>query len=76
MTMKKMDEDKDGKVSFEDFEVVSCNLHVFFSRKLIFFPTCKVTVRNDPLMLEAFGPCLPTLKVNFFYASGLLFKHL
>ena len=38
MTMKKMDEDKDGKVSFEDF---------------------KITVSNDPLMLEAFGPCLP-----------------
>ena len=65
MTMKKMDDDKDGKVSFEDFEVVSCNLHVFF-HKLIFFPPYKVTVKNDPLMLEAFGPCLPTLKVIFF----------
>ena len=37
MTMKKMDEDKDGKVSFEDFEVVSCNLHVFLQTNL--FPT-------------------------------------
>ena len=34
MTMKKMDEDKDGKVSFEDFEVVSCNLHVFSQTNL------------------------------------------
>ena len=31
MTMKKMDEDKDGKVSFEDFEVVACNLHKIFA---------------------------------------------
>ena len=38
MTLKKMDEDKDGKVSFADFEV---------------------TVKNEPLMMEAFGPCLP-----------------
>ena len=67
--MKKMDEDKDGKVSFEDFEVVSCNLHVF--HKLIFFPPYKVTVKNDPLMLEAFGPCLPTLKVIFFMQAAL-----
>ena len=43
MTMKKMDEDKDGRVSFADFEV---------------------TVTKDPLMLEAFGPCLPTVKVT------------
>ena len=42
MTMKKMDDDKDGKVSFEDFQIC---------------------VRNNPLMLEAFGPCLPTGKV-------------
>ena len=44
MTMKKMDDDKDGKVSFEDFQIC---------------------VRNNPLMLEAFGPCLPTGKVTF-----------
>ena len=43
MTMKKMDDDKDGKVSFEDFQIC---------------------VRNNPLMLEAFGPCLPTGKVS------------
>ena len=38
MTLKKMDHDKDGRVSFGDFEM---------------------TVRKDPLMMEAFGPCLP-----------------
>ena len=48
MTMKKMDDDKDGKVSFEDFQIC---------------------VRNNPLMLEAFGPCLPTGKVTFKWLS-------
>ena len=38
MTLKKMDHDKDGRVSFGDFQM---------------------TVKNDPLMMEAFGPCLP-----------------
>ena len=38
MTLKKMDHDKDGRVSFGDFEM---------------------TVKKDPLMMEAFGPCLP-----------------
>ena len=49
MTMKKMDDDHDGKVSFEDFEI---------------------SVKNNPLMLEAFGPCLPTGKV--IISMGLL----
>ena len=39
MTMKKMDDDKDGKVSFKDWST---------------------TVRQEPLMMEAFGPCLPS----------------
>lgn len=52
MTMKKMDEDKDGRVSFADFEV---------------------TVTKDPLMLEAFGPCLPTVKVASYSAPSLVF---
>ena len=38
MALKKMDVDKDGRVSFDDFEE---------------------TVKNEPLLLEAFGPCLP-----------------
>ena len=52
MTMKKMDDDKDGKVSFEDFQIC---------------------VKNNPLMLEAFGPCLPTGKVigkYYWYISS------
>ena len=39
MTLKKLDKDKDGKVSFEDWTI---------------------TVTSEPLMMEAFGPCLPT----------------
>ena len=38
MTLRKMDHDKDGRVSLGDFQI---------------------TVKNDPLMMEAFGPCLP-----------------
>ena len=41
MTLKKMDIDKDGLLSYEDFEE---------------------TVLNEPLLLEAFGPCLPKEK--------------
>ena len=51
MTLKKMDDDKDGRVSFDDF---------------------KATVKNDPLMLEAFGPCLRTSKAGDNFFSGFL----
>ena len=51
MTLKKMDDDKDGRVSFADF---------------------KATVRNDPLMLEAFGPCLPSSRAGETFISGFL----
>ena len=37
MTMHKMDKDRDGKVSFEDYQA---------------------TVKEEPLLLEAFGECL------------------
>jgi len=49
MTLKKMDDDKDGKVSFADFQT---------------------TVRNEPLMLEALGPCLPTNKFGEQFMAG------
>ena len=39
MTLKKLDKDKDGRVSFKDWSM---------------------TVRQEPLMMEAFGPCLPS----------------
>ena len=51
MTLKKMDDDKDGRVSFADF---------------------KTTVKNDPLMLEAFGPCLPSNKAGENFICGFL----
>jgi hypothetical protein len=41
MTLRKMDLDKDGRVSFADW---------------------KETIRLEPLLLEAFGPCLPSKK--------------
>jgi len=41
MTLRKLDVDKDGRVSLTDWST---------------------TVRKEPLMMEAFGPCLPTKK--------------
>ncbi|XP_020958040.1 EF-hand calcium-binding domain-containing protein 1-like isoform X1 [Sus scrofa] len=43
ITLKKMDYDNDGKLSFEDFEKA---------------------VKEDRLLLEVFGPCLPEAKVQ------------
>ena len=48
MTLKKLDKDKDGKVSFKDWST---------------------TVRQEPLMMEAFGPCLPSRR------QGNIFMH-
>ncbi|KAF6099159.1 EF-hand calcium binding domain 1 [Phyllostomus discolor] len=46
ITLKKMDHDHDGKLSFSDYEQA---------------------VREETLLLEAFGPCLPDPKVNKYY---------
>ncbi|XP_006891558.1 PREDICTED: EF-hand calcium-binding domain-containing protein 1-like [Elephantulus edwardii] len=46
ITMKKMDYDNDGKISFADFERA---------------------VREDTLLLEVFGPCLPEAQVLSAY---------
>ena len=43
MTIRKMDHDKDGRVSYYDFEA---------------------SVKHEPLMMEAFGPCLPNNSVG------------
>ena len=51
MTLKKMDHDKDGRVSFPDFEA---------------------TVRNEPLMMEAFGPCLPNSSMGCQFLKKFL----
>ena len=51
MTIKKMDHDKDGRISHEDFST---------------------TVGRDPLMLEAFGVCLPSGKIGQDFISSIL----
>ncbi len=43
MTLRKMDVDKDGRVSLDDW---------------------KATIEAEPLLLEAFGPCLPNQKAS------------
>ena len=43
MTLKKLDNDRDGRVSFDDWST---------------------SIRKEPLMMEAFGPCLPTERAS------------
>ncbi|XP_025785571.1 EF-hand calcium-binding domain-containing protein 1-like [Puma concolor] len=54
ITLKKMDYDNDGKISFADFEKA---------------------VREERLLLEAFGPCLPEAK-NCIDFEALAFRHI
>ena len=51
MTIKKMDHDRDGRVSYDDFSE---------------------TVYKDPLMMEAFGNCLPTSRVGNVFVKNIL----
>ena len=41
--LKKLDNDKDGRVSFDDWST---------------------SIKKEPLMMEAFGPCLPTERAS------------
>ena len=51
MTLRRMDLDKDGRVSFSDFHS---------------------TVAREPLMMEAFGQCLPHTKAGFEFMRQYL----
>ena len=53
MTVKKMDKDRDGKISYSDF----------YS-----------TVTEEPLLLEAFGTCLPTSPAGLEFLNKVLDK--
>ena len=53
ITLKNMDLDKDGKVSFLDY---------------------KDTVEREPLLMETFGPCLPTTKAGFTFLKNFMDK--
>ncbi|XP_064560368.1 calaxin [Zonotrichia leucophrys gambelii] len=50
IALKKMDYDRDGKLSFTDFEKA---------------------VRDESLLLEAFGPCLPDLKSTMSFEQKI-----
>uniref|UniRef100_M3YAC5 EF-hand domain-containing protein n=1 Tax=Mustela putorius furo TaxID=9669 RepID=M3YAC5_MUSPF len=54
ITLKKMDYDNDGKISFADFEKA---------------------VKEERLLLEVFGPCLPEAK-NCIDFEALAFRHI
>ena len=51
ITLKRMDQDKDGRVSYEDF---------------------KQTVAQEPLLMEAFGECLPHNQAGFAFMREYL----
>ena len=64
MTLKKMDIDKDGRICYEDFETTVG--HTFSRSHLQSYGDLKITfvfhlnkIEQEPLLLEAFGPCLP-----------------
>ena len=62
--MKKMDHDKDGRASFSDY-VETVRREGRGRRKKKKEKKKKkmkliLKVRREPLLLEAFGPCLPT----------------
>ena len=51
VTLRKMDIDKDGKISRLDFEQ---------------------TIQDEPLLLEAFGPCLPKERALDYFLKNVL----
>ena len=51
MTMRKMDRDKDGRISLSDFQE---------------------SVTEEPLLLEAFGNCLPTSPTGVEFVERIL----
>ena len=53
MTIRKMDHDKDGRVSYSDFEI---------------------TVNKEPLIMEAFGNCLPITRAGNAFVRRILDK--
>ena len=64
MTMHKMDKNKNGKVSFEDFQVTVsiadiCERDAFL-------------VKEEPLLMEAFGECLSQGKAGSEFRESVL----
>ena len=51
MTLKKMDHDKDGRISLSDFQI---------------------SVSREPLLLEAFGNCLPSSRAGTEFLERIL----
>ena len=51
MTLRKMDDDRDGRISFSDFSS---------------------SVTKEPLMMEAFGPCLPNNRAGGEFIRNIL----
>ena len=64
-----MDLDRDGKVSFDDFRFFH-----YFKIMIItnYWNSNRTTVIQEPLMMEAFGECLPYNKAGFRFMHDFL----
>ena len=66
MTMRKMDQDRDGRVSYSDFMETVQEVRTENA-----FDEMK-TVLKEPLLMEAFGNCLPTNKTGKSFLAKIL----
>ena len=64
MTIRKMDHDHDGKISFSDVSTVLCIV-----MDIIIIIT---TVDKEPLLMEAFGNCLPSNRAGVEFIARVL----
>ena len=74
MTLRKLDRDKDGKVSFKVCPIFIKKKRKKKKEKMLFFwqfffQDWSTTVTDEPLMMEAFGPCLPSKRQADIFMS-------
>ena len=73
MTLRKLDRDKDGKVSFKVCPIFIKKKKEKKEKMLFFwqffFRDWSTTVTDEPLMMEAFGPCLPSKRQADIFMS-------
>ena len=72
MTMKKMDQDKDGRVSFSDFLETVKQVNISNTENIGKIGKEEMYSLQEPLMMEAFGTCLPTGKTGREFLKKIL----
>lgn len=66
MTVRKMDKDRDGKVSFEDYQATVRYCQMLQSEWKM------LQVMEEPLLMEAFGECLTQGKAGSRFRESVL----